>query len=125
MRFEEYIKKNKLEKVLNSKDWRFDISMLITEARLHAGLTQKELAKRMKTKQPSIARVESGKMLPSLEFLDKLAKAIGTSLVAPSFAFMQVGSSKSILNSNADGLVFKKSYFNYNDIYAIGNLIIK
>jgi transcriptional regulator with XRE-family HTH domain len=91
MRFEEYIQKNKLHKVLTSKeDWKFEVSWLITEARLFTGLTQAKLAKKMKTKQPSIARVESGRMLPSLEFLDKLAKAIGTELILPKFKFMEV-----------------------------------
>lgn len=89
MRFEQYITKEKLEEILSSKDLNFDISMLVTEARLHAGLTQGQLAKRMKTKQPSIARVESGRILPSLDFLDKLAKAIGTELIAPHFSFME------------------------------------
>lgn len=88
MKFEKYIQKNKLEKILASRDWRFDISLLISEARMQAGLTQSQLARKMKTKQPSIARVESGKMLPSLDFLDKLAKAIGTELIAPRFAFI-------------------------------------
>ncbi len=94
MRFEKYITKDKLNKILSSRDWKFDIAMLVTEARYFVGFTQTQLANKMKTKQSSIARVESGKMLPSLDFLDKLAKAIGTNLVAPRFAFM--------LNRNTD-----------------------
>jgi len=89
MRFEEYIKKNNLQKISDSRDdWQFEVSLLVTEARLYAGLTQAQLAKRMKTQQPSIARVESGKVLPSLDFLHKLAKAVGTELVLPRLAFM-------------------------------------
>jgi ribosome-binding protein aMBF1 (putative translation factor) len=85
MRFQKYTKKDKKE----SSDWEFDVALLVLEARLHAGLTQKELAKKMGTQQPSIARVESGKLLPSLEFLKKLAKAVKTQLILPSFAFIK------------------------------------
>lgn len=90
MRLQEYIQKNNLEKILYSKeDWKFEVCSLVTEARLRAGLTQAELAKKMKTKQPSIARVEGCKILPSIEFLVKLAKAIGTELELPKFRSVQ------------------------------------
>lgn len=68
---------------------RFELSHLITEARLYAGITQVELANRMGVKQPSIARAESGKQEPSVSFLKKVAEAIGTELVLPKFAFMK------------------------------------
>ncbi len=86
MTFDEYLKKNKERDLPPIDDWEFDVSMLVTEARLYAGLTQMQLAKIMKTKQPSIARVESGKVLPSLDFLHKLAKAVGMELILPRFA---------------------------------------
>ncbi len=70
-------------------DIAFDVGQMIIEARILKGLTQKELAKKVKTQQPSIARIESGSMLPSLTFLNKIAKALGTYLVAPKLGFME------------------------------------
>lgn len=52
----------------------------IFEARMKRGLTQKELARKMGTKQSVISRVESGKANPSIAFLQKLASALGTRL---------------------------------------------
>lgn len=75
----EYIKRN----------LRFEISQLITEARIYKGLSQSELAKIVGTKQPSIARIESGKTLPSLSFLERMANAFKTYLIPPKFGFME------------------------------------
>jgi transcriptional regulator with XRE-family HTH domain len=96
MKFEEY--KNKLLKedkefakayFDKENDFAFDVANLITEARLHAGLTQDALAKKIGTTQPAIARIERGSALPSLSFLQKIAKALGTYLIAPKFGFME------------------------------------
>jgi len=56
------------------------ISQMIA-IRARKGLTQKELAKRIGTKQSAVARLESGNYNPTLEFLQKTAKALGTKLV--------------------------------------------
>jgi transcriptional regulator with XRE-family HTH domain len=53
---------------------------LLREARLRAGLTQAELARRADTSQPAIARWESGAVQPSLERLRKLIRACGLEL---------------------------------------------
>ncbi len=45
--------------------------------RLEAGLSQDELALRVGTSQPNIARIESGKQDPSLRTLHRLAEALG------------------------------------------------
>ena len=52
----------------------------VIEARIKKGLTQKELAKRIGTKQSAISRLESGTYNPSLKFLQKTAKALGKTL---------------------------------------------
>jgi ribosome-binding protein aMBF1 (putative translation factor) len=44
------------------------------------GLTQKELAKRIGTKQSVISRLESGRANPSISFLKKLAGALDSQL---------------------------------------------
>jgi ribosome-binding protein aMBF1 (putative translation factor) len=48
--------------------------------RTRAGLTQTELARRMGTTQSSIARIESGDSLPTLDMLSRLAHATGSTL---------------------------------------------
>jgi transcriptional regulator with XRE-family HTH domain len=53
---------------------------LIREARLRAGLTQRELATRAKTSQPAVARWESGDVVPSFERLRELIRACGLEL---------------------------------------------
>ena len=53
------------------------ISVRLIEARLSAKLTQEDIALRMGTKQSVIARLESGKVLPSLRTLSQYAKATG------------------------------------------------
>lgn len=45
-------------------------------ARVEADLTQVQLAEKVKTLQKSISRYESGKSVPSLEALVKIAKAL-------------------------------------------------
>ena len=53
---------------------------LLREARLRAGLTQKELARRIGRPQSQIARWESGHVEPSLETLQKVIRASGFEL---------------------------------------------
>ena len=52
----------------------------VARLRVLRGLTQKELAKLVGTRQPSIARLERGKSEPRLSFLRKVAKALGARL---------------------------------------------
>ncbi len=58
----------------------FNIVASLIARRLKRGLTQKELAHRIGTKQASIARLESGTYNPSLAFLGKVSKALGARL---------------------------------------------
>jgi len=53
----------------------------LIHARSVAGLTQEEVAEKMNTKAPAIARLESGKKYsPSIETLRKYASAVGCRL---------------------------------------------
>ena len=72
-----------------SLDLYFDIGQMILETRILKGITQKELAEMVGTKQPSIARIESGSSLPSLSFLKKIADALDTELISPKFAVLE------------------------------------
>ncbi len=49
----------------------------IARLRIGAGLTQAQLAALVGAKQPSIARLESGRTQPTIEFLRKLGAALG------------------------------------------------
>ena len=50
----------------------FALAATMIEARNRAGLTQDELAKRMGTTQPVVARIESGRIRPSTRTLQRL-----------------------------------------------------
>jgi transcriptional regulator with XRE-family HTH domain len=78
--------KNLKRKLLANPDVRAEYEALkleeqlaaeLTRVRVSAGLTQAQLAKRMKAKQAAIARVESGRHLPSLATLRDYAAATG------------------------------------------------
>jgi transcriptional regulator with XRE-family HTH domain len=49
----------------------------LIEARSRAGLTQAQVAKRMKTTQTAVARLEGGRVKPSTRTLERYAKATG------------------------------------------------
>jgi transcriptional regulator with XRE-family HTH domain len=53
---------------------------LLREMRLGAGLSQRALAERACTSQPAIVRYERGAATPSLETLERLARACGRQL---------------------------------------------
>ena len=58
----------------------FELARALIEARTRAGITQAELAARMKTTQSAVARLESGRVPPSTRTLEKVARATGTRL---------------------------------------------
>jgi len=49
----------------------FDVAKELIAARVRAGLTQDELAERMCTTQSTIARIESGRAMPSMRTLTR------------------------------------------------------
>ena len=58
----------------------FDLAGALIEARAAAGLSQSQLARRMKTSQSYIARIEGGKVRPSTDAVGRFAEATGTRL---------------------------------------------
>jgi ribosome-binding protein aMBF1 (putative translation factor) len=58
----------------------FDLARALIEARTAAGLSQSQLARRMKTSQSYIARVEGGNVRPSTDALERFAHATRTRL---------------------------------------------
>ena len=92
MRFDQ-LKANRLKNRKFRKEYQkwslsFELSQMLIEARIMKGITQEMLARKMRTKQSAIARVESGKTLPSLSFLERMAEAYKTHLLPPKFGFM-------------------------------------
>ncbi|OGI22073.1 MAG: hypothetical protein A2808_03515 [Candidatus Moranbacteria bacterium RIFCSPHIGHO2_01_FULL_55_24] len=75
--------------LINHYDLKYEISELITRARISRGFSQEKLAKLIKSKQPNIARLENASALPSLSTLEKIAKAFDSYLIAPKFAFLE------------------------------------
>jgi predicted transcriptional regulator len=59
----------------------FDMARELIAARGRAGLTQGEVAQRMGTTQSVVARLESGKRMPSLRTVQRYASAIGARAV--------------------------------------------
>lgn len=67
----------KLEKLINIENERLEIAVMLTELRLDAGLTQKELAKRLNKPQSTISRIETGEMNPSISLVIEIANGLG------------------------------------------------
>ena len=55
----------------------FQLARTLIETRALAGLSQTQLARRMKTSQSYVARIESGKVKPSTDALERFARATG------------------------------------------------
>ena len=78
--YRKWMKDKAYKKARKGLELEFSIISAVIEARIKKSLTQKELAKRVGTKQSSIARFESGTYNPTLSFVQKLANAVGTKI---------------------------------------------
>jgi DNA-binding XRE family transcriptional regulator len=58
----------------------YEIKSELINLRIEKGLSQKQLAELIGTKQSAISRLESGNSNPSVEFLSKIAHALGKNL---------------------------------------------
>jgi transcriptional regulator with XRE-family HTH domain len=67
-------------KAYNELTPEFALASAVIQARVTAGLTQEQLAKRMDTTQSAIARLEGGHSRPSTQTLQRVASATGTRL---------------------------------------------
>ena len=75
--FQKLLKDPDIRVLFEEEKSKTEIAMAVRAARLHAGLTQAQLAKRIKTSQSVIARLESGmdKRIPSILLLARIAGA--------------------------------------------------
>jgi transcriptional regulator with XRE-family HTH domain len=76
-----WIKEPKYRLAYEALEEEFALASTLIEARNRAGLTQQELAQKMGTTQPVVARLESGRVRPSLRTLERLAAATGSRLI--------------------------------------------
>ena len=60
---------------------KYRLAQELRVMREKAGLSQKQLAERVRTKQPSIARLESARAWPKLDLLQRVARALGAEMV--------------------------------------------
>ncbi|MFH1970947.1 MAG: helix-turn-helix domain-containing protein [Patescibacteria group bacterium] len=77
----ELLKDKKVLKEFNRLEPRYQIISQLIEIRTKKGITQKELAERIGTKQSAIARVESGTVNPTIAFLEKVTNALESKLI--------------------------------------------
>lgn len=74
------LKNPEFKKIWEETKLEREISHTLIRARIEKRLTQAQLAKKLKTKQSVISRVESGQTTPSLSFLKRLASVLDLSL---------------------------------------------
>ena len=81
---EKALKRTSVKEAYDALEPEFTLLKELLRARQRSGLTQAEIAKRMGTKLPAVARLEStlttGKHSPSIATLEKYAKAVGCRL---------------------------------------------
>lgn len=75
-----WMKEPKYRKAYETLEDEFAVAKAVIAARNRAGLTQMELARKMGTTQPVVARMEGGRIQPSLRTLQRLAQATGSKL---------------------------------------------
>lgn len=74
------LQKPGFKEVMEETRLEYEIARALIKARIEKGLTQAQIARRMRTKQSVISRVENAKTVPSLSFLKRLAKVLDASL---------------------------------------------
>ena len=74
------LKDPKFKKEYDALEAEFSLARELIGARVKAKLTQEQVAERMGTSQSAVARMESGRTMPSTTSLQKYAKAVGRQL---------------------------------------------
>jgi ribosome-binding protein aMBF1 (putative translation factor) len=75
-----WMKDSKYRREYQALAEEFSLVNALIEARARAGLTQEQVARRMKTTQAVIARLEGGGSKPSTRTLERYAEATGSRL---------------------------------------------
>lgn len=82
---ERWMKDPEFKRGYDDLELEFKLICAIIESRMKKGMTQKQLAKKIGTKQSAIARFESGKSNPTLSTLKKMARGLDLVLTAREF----------------------------------------
>lgn len=69
----ELLKDPAFKKEYDALELEYAIAAMLIEVRMKRGLTQKDVARKMKTTQSVISRVEGARTTPSLSFLKRIA----------------------------------------------------
>jgi ribosome-binding protein aMBF1 (putative translation factor) len=76
----EWLQDPEIAKAYDDLAEEFALAAALIEARSRADMTQEEVAKAMGTTQAVIARLESGRTMPSTRTLQRFAEATGSKL---------------------------------------------
>ena len=76
----EWMKDPEYLREYDALEHEFSVTAALIKARSRAGLTQEEIARRMKTTQAVVARLEGGGSKPSTRTLERWAEATGSTL---------------------------------------------
>src|SRR5580658_10771165 len=93
-----WMKDPRYKKAYGALEDEFVLARAVMDARNRAGLTQQQLARKMGTTQPVVARLESGRVRPSMRTLDRLAHATGSRLL---IGFAPIGNRKGRVRASA------------------------
>jgi ribosome-binding protein aMBF1 (putative translation factor) len=77
---ERWMKNPKFVEEYEALEEEFALASALIKARGDADMTQEQVAQAMGTTQAVVARLESGKTMPSTRTLERFAKATGTKL---------------------------------------------
>lgn len=80
-----------------------EVGLILADARRRSGKTQAALAEAMGTPQPAIARAEAGLRMPTLQFIDRWARATGRPIS------LELGSSRPAMQSAKDRAAMVRS----------------
>lgn len=115
---EKLLKENKeFREEYYKDDLALGLSNLVSNLRAHENVDQNKLAKLIKTKQSGISRLEKGISLPSLTFINKIAKALNYRII------IKFVSKKTGTTFDSDGNIFINNYYKIslknNNIYPL------
>lgn len=74
------LKNPKFKKEWEKSETKYQLASEVIKKRLEKNISQRALAKKLKTSQAVISRIETMSANPSMSFLKKLAKALDTNL---------------------------------------------
>lgn len=76
----ELLKDPEFKREYDALEVEYSIIAQVIQKRLDKGLSQKQLADKIGTKQSAISRLEGGNANPSIAFLKKISTALGSKL---------------------------------------------